>query len=29
VRGREALRRNLATRLDPAPSMQLIPRTAK
>jgi len=29
VRGREALRRNLATRLDPAPSMQLVPRTAK
>jgi RNA polymerase sigma-70 factor, ECF subfamily len=29
VRGREALRRNLATRLDPAPSLQLVPRTAK
>ncbi len=28
VRGREALRRNLATRLDPAPSVQLVPRTA-
>jgi len=29
VRGREALRRNLATRLDPAPSLQLVPGTAK
>ncbi|MGA2712906.1 MAG: sigma-70 family RNA polymerase sigma factor [Bryobacteraceae bacterium] len=29
VRGREALRRNLATRLDPAPSLQLVPRIAK
>jgi RNA polymerase sigma-70 factor (ECF subfamily) len=29
VRGREALRRNLASRLDPAPSLQLVPRTAK
>jgi RNA polymerase sigma-70 factor (ECF subfamily) len=29
VRGREALRRYLATRLDPAPSMQLVPGTAK
>ncbi len=29
VRGREALRKYLATRLDPAPSMQLVPRTAK
>lgn len=29
VRGREALRRNLATRLDPAPSLQLAPGTAK
>ena len=29
VRGREALRRNLATRLDPGPSLQLVPRTAK
>lgn len=29
VRGREALRRNLATRLDPAPSLQLLPGTAK
>ena len=29
VRGREALRRNLATRLDPAPSVQLVPRTAR
>lgn len=29
VRGREALRRNLATRLDPTPSLQLVPRTAK
>ncbi len=29
VRGREALRRNLATRLDPSPSLQLVPRTAK
>jgi RNA polymerase sigma-70 factor (ECF subfamily) len=29
VRGREGLRRNLATRLDPAPSLQLVPRTAK
>ncbi len=29
MRGREALRRNLATRLDPAPSLQLIPGTAK
>jgi RNA polymerase sigma-70 factor (ECF subfamily) len=29
VRGREALRRNLATRLEPAPSLQLVPRTAK
>lgn len=29
VRGREVLRKYLATRLDPAPSMQLIPRTAK
>lgn len=28
-RGREALRKYLATRLDPAPSMQLVPRTAK
>lgn len=29
VRGREALRRYLATRLDPAPSMQLVPRSAR
>lgn len=29
VRGREALKKYLATRLDPAPSMQLVPRTAK
>jgi RNA polymerase sigma-70 factor (ECF subfamily) len=29
LRGREALRRYLTTRLDPAPSMQLIPRPAK
>jgi RNA polymerase sigma-70 factor (ECF subfamily) len=29
VRGREALRKYIATRLDPAPSMQLVPRTAK
>jgi RNA polymerase sigma-70 factor, ECF subfamily len=29
VRGREALRRDLATRLDPAPSLQLVPRIAK
>jgi RNA polymerase sigma-70 factor, ECF subfamily len=29
VRGREALRRYLATRLDPAPSMQLFPGAAK
>jgi RNA polymerase sigma-70 factor (ECF subfamily) len=29
VRGREALRRNLATRLDPAPSLQLVLRIAK
>lgn len=29
VRGREALRRNLATRLDPAPSLQLVPGTAE
>lgn len=29
VRGREALRRNLAARLDPAPSLQLVPRIAK
>lgn len=29
LRGREALRRYLTTRLDPAPSMQLVPRTAK
>jgi RNA polymerase sigma-70 factor (ECF subfamily) len=29
VRGREALRRNLASRLDPAPSLQLVPRIAK
>jgi RNA polymerase sigma-70 factor (ECF subfamily) len=29
VRGREALRKYLATRLDPAPSMQLVPRSAR
>jgi RNA polymerase sigma-70 factor (ECF subfamily) len=29
MRGREALRRYLATRLDPAPALQLFPRTAK
>jgi len=29
VRGREALRKYVASRLDPAPSMQLIPGTAK
>ena len=29
VRGREALRRNLAARLDPAPAVQLVPRTAR
>lgn len=29
LRGREALRRYLTTRLDPAPSMQLVPRPAK
>ena len=29
MRGREALRRYLATRLDPSPSMQLVPRAAK
>ena len=29
VRGREALRRNLAARLDPAPSVQLVPRAAR
>ena len=29
VRGREALRRNLASRLDAGPSLQLVPRTAK
>jgi RNA polymerase sigma-70 factor (ECF subfamily) len=29
VRGREALRRNLATRLEPAPSVQLVPRAAR
>lgn len=29
VRGREALRRNLATRLDPAASVQLVPRAAR
>ena len=29
VRGREALRRNLAARLDPAASVQLVPRTAR
>jgi len=29
VRGREALRRNLATRLDPAASVQLVPGTAR
>jgi RNA polymerase sigma-70 factor (ECF subfamily) len=29
VRGREALRRYLAVRLDPAPSMQLVPRLVK
>jgi len=29
VRGREALRRNLAARLDPATSVQLVPRTAR
>jgi RNA polymerase sigma-70 factor (ECF subfamily) len=29
VRGREALRRYLAARLDPAPSMQLVPRLVK
>jgi RNA polymerase sigma-70 factor (ECF subfamily) len=29
VRGREALRRNLATRLDPSPSVQLVPGTAR
>lgn len=29
VRGREALRRNLANRLDPAPSVQLVPRAAR
>lgn len=29
VRGREALRRNLASRLDPAPSLQLVPGTVK
>lgn len=29
VRGREALRRNLATRLEPAPSLQWVPGTAK
>ena len=28
LRGREALRRYLTTRLDPAPSMQLVPRPA-
>jgi RNA polymerase sigma-70 factor (ECF subfamily) len=29
VRGREALRRNLAARLEPASSVQLVPRTAR
>jgi RNA polymerase sigma-70 factor (ECF subfamily) len=29
VRGREALRRNLATRLEPAESVQLVPRAAR
>lgn len=29
MRGREALRKYLATRLDPAPSMQLVPRSAR
>ena len=29
MRGREALRRYLASRLDPAPAMQLVPRTVK
>ena len=29
VRGREALRRNLATRLEPSTSVQLVPRTAR
>ncbi len=29
MRGREALRRYLATRLDPAPAMQLVPRAVK
>jgi len=29
VRGREALRRNLATRLEPAASLQLVPRVAR
>lgn len=29
LRGREALRRYLTTRLEPAPSMHLVPRTAK
>lgn len=29
VRGREALRRNLATRLEPAASVQLVPRAAR
>jgi RNA polymerase sigma-70 factor (ECF subfamily) len=29
MRGREALRRYLANRLDPAPSLQLVPRTVK
>jgi RNA polymerase sigma-70 factor, ECF subfamily len=29
LRGREALRRYLTTRLDPTPSMQLVPRPAK
>jgi RNA polymerase sigma-70 factor (ECF subfamily) len=29
VRGREALRRNLANRLDPAPSVQLVPGAAR